>query len=302
MTENARSQHRQSSEIVRKEFYQIRQDKRMLGVSILAPIVQVLLLGMPRPPTSRYRTMVVCDLDRTAESRALRPTSSPPPGTSCTSYCRRPPRRGGRLHRTREGHRSPGHPAGFRQGPAWPGSTAPVQMLLDGADANTANILLGYASQIVGRSPATSCSSTAVAIRRGRPARDRARTADLVQPRPEELELHGAGRRGPGADDHHHDADVARHREGEGDRDAGTAYGHPDPALSSSSSGSSFPFVDHRVRRRRRRARRCALLVRRAARSGACRSFRPRAACSSLPRSAWGCSSPRSHGPSSRRC
>ena len=32
-------------EMVRKEFYQIRQDKRMLGVSIVAPFVMVLLLG-----------------------------------------------------------------------------------------------------------------------------------------------------------------------------------------------------------------------------------------------------------------
>jgi ABC-2 type transport system permease protein len=58
-------------EIVRKEFYQIRQDKRMLGLSILAPVVQVLLLGYAATTDIKNTTMVVCDQDRTAESRAF---------------------------------------------------------------------------------------------------------------------------------------------------------------------------------------------------------------------------------------
>ena len=32
-------------EMIRKEFYQIRQDRRMLFVSVMAPLAMVLLLG-----------------------------------------------------------------------------------------------------------------------------------------------------------------------------------------------------------------------------------------------------------------
>jgi len=32
-------------EIIRKEFHQIRQDKRMMAVSVAAPLLQVILLG-----------------------------------------------------------------------------------------------------------------------------------------------------------------------------------------------------------------------------------------------------------------
>mgnify|MGYP001608642779 CR=1 FL=1 len=56
-------------EIIKKEFYQIRQDKRMLGVSIAAPILQILLLGYAATTDIKNSNLVVCDMDRTAESR-----------------------------------------------------------------------------------------------------------------------------------------------------------------------------------------------------------------------------------------
>ena len=58
-------------EIVKKEFYQIRQDKRMMTVSILAPIMQVLLLGYAATTDIKNSDIVVCDLDRTEESRTF---------------------------------------------------------------------------------------------------------------------------------------------------------------------------------------------------------------------------------------
>src|SRR6267378_4268462 len=134
-------------EIVKKEFYQIRQDKRMMTVSILAPIMQVLLLGYAATTDIKNSNLVVCDMDKTAESRALIHEF-----TNTTYFIERyavevpgdvdryiehakvsvalviPPEFGRNLlaHRT-----------------------AGVQVVLDGADANTANILLGYANQIV---------------------------------------------------------------------------------------------------------------------------------------------------------
>ncbi len=48
-------------EIIRKEFYQIRQDKRMLGVSLVAPILQVILLGYAATTDIKNSNLVVCD-------------------------------------------------------------------------------------------------------------------------------------------------------------------------------------------------------------------------------------------------
>ena len=58
-------------EIIKKEFYQIRRDKRMLGVSIISPITQVLLLGYAATTDIKHSNLVVCDMDRTAESRTF---------------------------------------------------------------------------------------------------------------------------------------------------------------------------------------------------------------------------------------
>ncbi|MFZ1979320.1 MAG: ABC transporter permease, partial [Bacteroidota bacterium] len=57
--------------IIRKEFIQIRQDKKMFGISFLAPILQLLVLGYGASLDVSEIPMVVCDMDRSAESRDL---------------------------------------------------------------------------------------------------------------------------------------------------------------------------------------------------------------------------------------
>ncbi|MFN0158729.1 MAG: ABC transporter permease, partial [Bacteroidota bacterium] len=134
-------------EIVRKEFFQIRRDKRMLAVSIAAPILQVLLLGYAATTDIKFTNLVVCDMDKTAESRAFIQRF-----TNTTYFVHKysvdaanevdeyiddarasialvVPQGFGRKQLGRE--------------------TAQVQVVLDGADANSANILLGYVSQII---------------------------------------------------------------------------------------------------------------------------------------------------------
>ncbi|HEX7571445.1 MAG TPA: ABC transporter permease [Bacteroidota bacterium] len=134
-------------EMVRKEFYQIRQDRRMLIVSVMAPFMMVLLLGYAATTDIKYSTLVVCDMDRTAASREFIR------GFTNTTYFI------GRYAVEAPGDVDPliedGRaniglviPSGFaRKGLV--GETAQVQVILDGTDANTANILLGYAGQIV---------------------------------------------------------------------------------------------------------------------------------------------------------
>jgi ABC-2 type transport system permease protein len=134
--------------LVRKEFYLVRRDRRMLGLSIVAPIVQVLLLGYAATTDIRGSRLVVADLDRTAESRdfvkeftsteyfvleysvdAFDDVDAYLTNGKAAAALLIPPRFGDDL---------------------LAGRAAPVQIIFDGTDANTASVLLGYATQIVG--------------------------------------------------------------------------------------------------------------------------------------------------------
>jgi ABC-2 type transport system permease protein len=136
------------AEIIRKEFYQILQDKRMMLVSILAPILQVILLGYAATTDIKYSDLVVCDNDRSAASRSLilsltnshyfvlRYEVNLPDDVD--DYIDDAKASVALIIPRGFGEKIVGH------------RTAPIQMIFDGADANTANILLGYATQIVG--------------------------------------------------------------------------------------------------------------------------------------------------------
>ncbi|TLY29330.1 MAG: ABC transporter permease [Ignavibacteria bacterium] len=134
-------------EIVKKEFYQIRQDKRMMTVSILAPIMQVLLLGYAATTDIKNSNLAVCDMDKSAESRALIRQF-----TNTTYFIERyevgvPGDVDGYIEHAKVSVALV-IPAGFGR-KLQARQTAGVQVVLDGADANSANVLLGYANQIV---------------------------------------------------------------------------------------------------------------------------------------------------------
>ncbi len=57
--------------MVKKEFRQLKRDKRMLPMVLLAPVVQLLLLGYAAVLEPKDVPVVVCDLDRTVRSREL---------------------------------------------------------------------------------------------------------------------------------------------------------------------------------------------------------------------------------------
>ncbi len=135
-------------EIVRKEFYQIRQDKRMLGLSIMAPVVQVILLGYAATTDIKNTTMVVCDQDRTAESRAFIATFTSS-GYFVHGYDVATPDEVDRYIENARASMALVIPRGFA-GDLLTRRTSTVQIVLDGTDANTSNVLLNYATQIVG--------------------------------------------------------------------------------------------------------------------------------------------------------
>lgn len=133
--------------IVRKELLQVRQDRRMLGISLVAPILQVLVLGYTATTDIKYTVMVVRDQDRTAESRDLirEFTTS---GYFVHEYS--VDRDADFDRRIEEGDASVGLviPRNFGRD-VMAGRSPQLQMVFDGSDANTANVLLSYATQIV---------------------------------------------------------------------------------------------------------------------------------------------------------
>ena len=133
-------------EIVRKEFYQVRQDKRMLGISIAAPIIQVILLGYAATTDIKNTDMAVCDLDRTAESRNfLRSFTSS--GYFIHAYSVETPGEVDGLIAEGRAQTALVIPRGFAS-TLLARRTTLVQIVLDGTDANSSNIRLNYATQI----------------------------------------------------------------------------------------------------------------------------------------------------------
>jgi ABC-2 type transport system permease protein len=56
--------------IVKKEFLQFRKDKKMFGISIVAPIVQLLLLGYAANIDIKNIPIIICDMDKSRISRS----------------------------------------------------------------------------------------------------------------------------------------------------------------------------------------------------------------------------------------
>ena len=57
--------------IIRKEFIHIMRDPRTLGMMLMMPIMQLVLLGYAATTDIRHVHIAVYDTDRTAQSRQL---------------------------------------------------------------------------------------------------------------------------------------------------------------------------------------------------------------------------------------
>ncbi len=133
--------------IARKEWIQLRRDPRSLILAFALPVVLLVLFGYAITWDVRNLEMVVVDHDRSAQSRAL------VEAFTASGYFRLE----GRLRRTADVARAFERgearvavvvPPGFEAGLAGP-RPAPLQVLVDGSDANTATIALGYVRAVV---------------------------------------------------------------------------------------------------------------------------------------------------------
>jgi len=133
--------------IVRKEFIQIRRDRRMFMMSFLSPVIQLLILGYAANLDVTSLPLLVCDQDLSPTSRAFtsRFTSS---GTfRLVGHVSSP----GDVDRFIDNGRASMAlvlPRGF-ESDLLAHRPAPVQVIADGSETNAAGIGLGYATQIV---------------------------------------------------------------------------------------------------------------------------------------------------------
>jgi ABC-2 type transport system permease protein len=133
--------------VARKEWIQVRRDPRSLILAFALPVVLLLLFSYAITWDVRDIAMVVVDQDRTTQSRAL------VDAFTASGYFRL----AGRLERTADiapmferggAQLAIVLPPGFESdlGARRP---APLQAILDGSDANTATIALGYVRSVV---------------------------------------------------------------------------------------------------------------------------------------------------------
>jgi ABC-2 type transport system permease protein len=134
--------------LVRKEFQELRRNPRLFGLVVVAPIVQLTMLGYAATTDVRDVPVVVADGDRSAGSRDLIARFEASPNFSVVST----------VTTTRE------IDPFLESGSAWLALSIPagygeqvsraqpavVQVIADGSDSNSTTVALGYATSLIG--------------------------------------------------------------------------------------------------------------------------------------------------------
>jgi ABC-2 type transport system permease protein len=132
--------------VVKKEFLQMKRDRRMVGMLFVAPILQLVLLGYAASLDIKNIPMVVCDLDNSAQSRELIERYS---GSGYFNL----------VGRTQDINEIDGYFRSTKAGIAvivpvnfgrelLAGRNPQLSVVADGSDSNTGGIGLSYASSI----------------------------------------------------------------------------------------------------------------------------------------------------------
>ncbi len=134
-------------QMLRKEFRQMLRDPRARRMLFVAPIIQLVVFGYAVNTDVRNAATMIVDHDQTAESRSL------VSALTASGYFRvagRSQRPGDLVRALDAGNVLVGLeiPEGFARD-LGAGRESDVQLLVDGSSANTANVALGYASQII---------------------------------------------------------------------------------------------------------------------------------------------------------
>ncbi len=153
-------------QLLHKELRQMLRDPRSLRVLIAAPIIQLIVFGYAVNTDVRHARTFLLDADQTVESRQLTNAMT---ASGYFDVVARGDRPADLTYALDQGSVLLGvHiPRGFAADIAR-GRPTSVQLLVDGSSANTANVALGYATQIIGRYGLS--RATQIAARAGVPA------------------------------------------------------------------------------------------------------------------------------------
>jgi ABC-2 type transport system permease protein len=134
-------------EIVRKEFRQVYRDPRLRLVLIVPPIVQTIIFGFAVNMDVEHSRIAWLDADRTAQSRELRAAFEGSSNFRIVSHAAEEREITALLDRGEVSAAISVMP-GFGED-VLRGQTATVQLLLDGANSNTASIVAEYARRTI---------------------------------------------------------------------------------------------------------------------------------------------------------
>ncbi|HTZ53232.1 MAG TPA: ABC transporter permease [Spirochaetia bacterium] len=148
--------------IIRKEFQQIRRDRRMLPLIFIAPVLQIILMGYAANLDVNDIPISVCDQDRTAQSREL-VTAFTASGSFAVSRTAATAEDAERDIERGASSLALIIPPGYgRQQSA--GRVSGVQLLADGSESQAAAIGLSYATLVVSREAARLASTRLTAL------------------------------------------------------------------------------------------------------------------------------------------
>jgi ABC-2 type transport system permease protein len=132
-----------------KEFIQVFRDPRMRAVIFVVPLLQLLVFGYAVTTDVKHVSTAVYDLDNSVASRELVSRFAKSGYFDVAEYVTSEARARALLDRGEVRavlHLDKGFEDDLRAG-----RTAPLQVIVDGTDSNTAGIVLGYSSKITGQ-------------------------------------------------------------------------------------------------------------------------------------------------------
>jgi ABC-2 type transport system permease protein len=134
--------------LVRKEFQELRMNPRLFGLVIIAPIIQLTMLGYAATTDVRNVPVVVADGDRSAASRELAARFDASPNFTVIDTVTTVDEIEPYLERGRASL-ALSIPAGYGEAIRAQQPVA-VQVVADGTDSNSTTVALGYSSSLIG--------------------------------------------------------------------------------------------------------------------------------------------------------
>jgi ABC-2 type transport system permease protein len=133
--------------LIWKELIELTRDPRLLGIVVVAPIIQLLLLGYAATTDVRDVPIVVADADRSSASRELIERFTASPTFTVVALVTSPTEIDPYLDRG-AAWIAVAVPPGYGEA-LGAGRPQTVQIVADGSDANSAGLALGYATNLI---------------------------------------------------------------------------------------------------------------------------------------------------------